>query len=149
MAEYNKKSPKISFPFRKQLFIGIIKFYSTEKEFGYIVSNNLGMSDDKRFTAATQNFYIDKKSFKELPKLNKLIVFQPAFQHGRLKALNVRQYDIEKDKELALTYYNNNNFILYTEKERIHHRYKSDEIVENKIRISILSESDISVQITI
>lgn len=143
MAEYNKKSPKISFPFRKQLFIGIIKFYSTEKEFGYIVSNNLGMSDDKRFTAATQNFYIDKKSFKELPKLNKLIVFQPAFQHGRLKALNVRQYDIEKDKELALTYYNNNNFILYTEKERIHHRYKSDEIVENKIRISILSESGI------
>ena len=143
MAEYNKKSSKISFPFRKQLFIGIIKFYSTEKEFGYIVSNNLGMSDDKRFTAATQNFYIDKKSFKELPKLNKLIVFQPAFQHGRLKALNVRQYDIEKDRELALTYYNNNNFILYTEKERIHHRYKSDEIVENKIRISILSESGI------
>ena len=47
MAEYNKKSSKISFPFRKQLFIGIIKFYSTEKEFGYIVSNNLGMSDDK------------------------------------------------------------------------------------------------------
>lgn len=143
MTEYNKKSSNIRFPFGKQLFIGIINFYSIEKGVGYIVSNNLGMSYDKRFAATTQNFYIDNKSFKELPKLNKLVVFQPAFQNGKLKALNVRQYNIEKDRELALTYYNKNNFILYTEKERIRHRYKSDEIVENKVRVSILSKSDI------
>lgn len=143
MTEYNKKSSNIKFPFGKQLFIGIIKFYSIEKKFGYIVSNNLGMSYDKRFASETQNFYIDKKSFKELPKLNKLVVFQPAFQNGKLKALNVRQYDIEKDRELALTYYNKNNFILYTEKERIRHRYKSDEFVENKVRVSILLKSGI------
>lgn len=144
MTEYNKKSSNIRFPFGKQLFIGIIKFYSLEKKFGYIVSNNLGMSHNERFAQETQNFYIDKKSFKELPKLNRLVVFQPAFQNGKLKALNVRQYDIEKNRELALTYYNKNNFILYTEKERIRHRYKSDEIVENKVRISILSNSGIS-----
>ena len=116
MTEYNKKTSNIRFPFGKQLFIGIIKFYSTEKEFGYIASNNLGMLHNKRFAAANQNFYIDKKSFEELPKLNKLVVFQPAFQNGKLKALNVRQYDIEKDRELALIYYNKNNFIFYTEK---------------------------------
>ena len=40
--ENNKKSSNIRFPFGKRLFIGIIKFYSTEKGFGYVVSNNLG-----------------------------------------------------------------------------------------------------------
>ena len=39
--ENNKKSSNIRFPFGKRLFIGIIKFYSTEKGFGYVVSNNL------------------------------------------------------------------------------------------------------------
>ena len=141
--ENNNKSSNISFPFGKRLFIGIIKFYSTEKGFGYVVSNNLGMSHDKRFAASTQNFYIDKESFGELPKLNKLVVFQPSFQNGKLKALNVRQYNIEMHRELALTYYNNKNFIVYTEKERIRHRYRSDEIVENKVKVSILSKSGI------
>ena len=112
--ENNNKSSNIRFPFGKRLFIGIIKFYSTEKGFGYVVSNNLGMSHDKRFTASTQNFYIDKESFGELPKLNKLVVFQPSFQNGKPKALNVRQYNIEKHRELALTYYNKKNFIIYT-----------------------------------
>ena len=113
--ENNNKSSNIRFPFGKRLFIGIIKFYSTEKGFGYVVSNNLGMSHDKRFTASTQNFYIDKESFGELPKLNKLVVFQPSFQNGKPKALNVRQYNIEKHRELALTYYNKKNsiFILF------------------------------------
>lgn len=141
--ENNKKSSNIRFPFGKRLFIGIIKFYSTEKGFGYVVSNNLGMSHDKRFAASTQNFYIDKESFGELPKLNKLVVFQPSFQNGKLKALNVRLYNIEKHRELALTYYNKKNFIVYTDKERIRHRYRSDEIVENKVKVSILSKSGI------
>lgn len=141
--ENNNKSSNIRFPFGKRLFIGIIKFYSTEKGFGYVVSNNLGMSHDKRFTASTQNFYIDKESFGELPKLNKLVVFQPSFQNGKPKALNVRQYNIEKHRELALTYYNKKNFIVYTDKERIRHRYRSDEIIENKVKVSILSKSGI------
>ncbi len=141
--ENNNKSSNISFPFGKRLFIGIIKFYSTEKGFGYVVSNNLGMSHNKRFAASTQKFYIDNESFVNLPKLNKLVVFQPSFQKGKLKALNVRQYDIEKHKELALTYYNKKNFIIYTEKEKIRHRYRPDEIIENKVRVSILSKSGI------
>ena len=141
--ENNKKTSNIRFPFGKQLFIGIIKFYSTEKGFGYVVSNNLGMSHNKRFAASTQNFYIDKESFGALPKLNKLVVFQPSFQNGKLKGLNVRQYNIEKYRELALTYYNKNNFIAYTLKERIRHRYRADEIIENKVKVSILSKSGI------
>lgn len=141
--EINKKTSNIVFPFGKRLFIGIIKFYSTEKGFGHVVSNNLGMSHDKRFTASTQNFYIDKESFGELPKLNKIVVFQPSFQNGKPKALNVRQYNIEKHRELALTYYNKKNFIIYTDKERIRHRYRSDEIIENKVKVSILSKSGI------
>ena len=104
----NKKSSNTRFPFGKRLFIGIIKFYSTEKGFGYVVSNNLGMSHDKRFAALTQNFYIDKESYVDLPKPNKLVVFQPSFQKGKLKALNVMPYDAEKHRELALTYYNKN-----------------------------------------
>ena len=142
-SENNKKSSNNRFPFGKRLFIGIIKFYSKEKGFGYVVSNNLGMSHDKRFAASTQNFYIDKESFGELPKLNKLVVFQPSFQNDKLKALNVRQYNKEEHRELALTYYNKKNFIVYTDKERIRHRYRSDEIIENKIKVSILSKSGI------
>lgn len=139
----NKNTSNIRFPFGKRLFIGIIKFYSTEKGFGYVVSNNLGMSHDKRFAALTQNFYIDKESFVDLPKPNKLVVFQPSFQKGKLKALNVTPYDVEKHRELALTYYNKNNFIVYTEKEKIRHRYRSEEIIEKKVRVSILSKSGI------
>lgn len=141
--ENNKKSSNIRFPFGKRLFLGVIKFYSTEKGFGYVVSNNLGMLHDKRFAASTQNFYIDKESFVDLPKLNKLVVFQPSYKNGKLKALNVRQYDIEKHRELALTYYNKKNFIVYIEKTKIRHRYKSDEIIKNKVKISILLKSGI------
>lgn len=108
MTENSKQSSNIRFPFGKRVFIGIIKFYSTEKGFGYIVSNNMGMTHYKKFAVATQNFYIDKNSFRKplTLNINKLVVFQPAFQNGKLKALNVRQYDIERDRGLVLTYYN-------------------------------------------
>ena len=143
MTEDSQKSSNIRFPFGKRLFIGVIKFYSIEKGFGYLISNNLGMSNDKRFASPTLSFYMDKDSFVALPNLNKLVIFQPSFQNGKIKALNVRQYDSEKHRELALTYYNKRNFINYIEKERIRHRYKSDEIIEHKVRISILSKSGI------
>ena len=146
MTENSKQSSNIRFPFGKRVFIGIIKFYSTEKGFGYIASNNMGMTHYKKFAVETQNFYIDKNSFRKQLTLNinKLVVFQPAFQNGKLKALNVRQYDIERDRGLALTYYNNKkNFINYTEKKRIHLRYGSEEIVEDNIKVSILLKSGI------
>lgn len=143
MTEDSQKSSNIRVPFGKRLFIGVIKFYSIKKRFGYLISNNLGMSNDKRFVSPTLSFYMDKDSFMVLPNLNKLVVFQPSFQNGKIKALNVKQYDSEKHKELALTYYNKRNFINYIEKEKIHHRYKSDEIIEHKVRISILSKSGI------
>ncbi|MDO4201428.1 MAG: hypothetical protein Q4D25_04780 [Bacteroidales bacterium] len=143
MTEDSQKSSNIRFPFGKRLFIGVIKFYSIEKGFGYLISNNLGMSNDKRFASPTLSFYMDKDSFVALPNLNKLVVFQPSFQNGKIKAFNVRQYDSEKHRELALTYYNKRNFINYIEKEKIRHRYKSDEIIEHKVRISILSKSGI------
>ncbi len=131
------------FPFGGRLFIGIIKFYNKEKEFGFIVANNLGMKNDKRFIASTQNFYIGKDSFIELPKLGRLVVFQPAIFNGKLKAINVRQYEIERDRDLALAYYNRKNFIYYIDKERIHSGYNTEEYIEKKHCISILKLSGI------
>lgn len=141
--ENNKKSSNIRFPFGKRLFIGIIKFYSTEKGFGYVVSNNLGMSHDKRFAASTQNFYIDKDSLGVLPEQNMLVVFQPSIQKGKLKAVNVIQYDIKKHRDLVLTYYDKNNFIVDTQKIIIRHHFRPNKIFKKKVKINIFSKSGI------
>ena len=104
--ENNKKSSNIRFPFGKRLFIGIIKFYSTEKGFGYVVSNNLGMSHDKRFAVSTQNFYIDKESFGELPKLNKLATKHPTHRHFSLQMTQMTHYNINSSRVPCRLYYN-------------------------------------------
>lgn len=134
---------KLNFLFGKRLFIGYIKFFDNEKNFGFVVSNNYGMDSNPRFNSKTQNFYIDKFSIKETLNLSKLVIFQPALYNGKLKAVNVRQFDIRKDRNIALKYFYNQNFICFSTKETIYHRYRSNEVITHENKISILLKSGI------
>lgn len=87
-------------------FIGAIKFYDKNKNFGFIASNKCGMSDEITYS---QDFYIELTSFvneNPLPE-GAVVVFQIEQQNNsRLRAVNVRRISKTKeDIELAITYY--------------------------------------------
>lgn len=139
--ETNKKNNLI---FGKRLFLGFIKFYDSDKGFGFIVSNNYGMEQNPKFHSTTQNFYFNKSSVRGELSLSSLVVFQPTLHNEKLKAVNVRQYNKDSDSKIALCYFRNQNFINYTTKETIFHRYRSNEEVVHNHKISILLKSGIS-----
>ena len=90
-------------------FLGMIKFFDSNKDFGFIASNHCGMP--QRLTYK-QDFYVNSESFAEEEAKNegKVVVFQILEQrNGREKATNVRCYTstLNEDVQLALTYYGN------------------------------------------
>ena len=90
-------------------FIGMVKFFDVNKNFGFIASNHCGMP---LHAAYKQDFYVDSESFsdEEAKAEGKVVVFQILEQRkGREKAINVRRYSrtSDEDVQLALTYYGN------------------------------------------
>lgn len=135
---------KFSYIFGNRLFIGVIKFYDSKKEYGYIVSNNYGMNHHSKFKSDNLDFFFDMHSFQKLPSLSSLVIFQPAWVNGKLKAVNVRAYSFDFYKELALEYYNNNNFICYSAYEKVSDVYGRKEVKLVEHKISILLRSGIT-----
>lgn len=88
-----------------KFFIGLVKFFDSIKGFGYIASNNCGMTGP----AQKRDFYIDVESFVEdsAKKEGLVVVFQVDRQNnGRIKAVNVRNFkNNEGDYRLAMNYY--------------------------------------------
>lgn len=93
-------------------FIGAIKFFDRNKDFGFIASNNCGMPDKKEYT---QDFYINSSSFVDgTPLLDEaIVVFQIEKQGGgRLRAVNVRRIsNSEDDMRLAASYYGDHEIV--------------------------------------
>ena len=88
-------------------FIGAVKFFDDNKDFGFIASNNCNMP---LHLAYKQDFYVNSESFaeQEAKAEGKIVVFQILEQeNGRKKAVNVRRYTMssEDDVQLALAYY--------------------------------------------
>lgn len=87
-------------------FIGAIKFFDKNKDFGFIASNNCGMS---LHHAYYQDFYVNSESFieEEAKADGRIVVFQIMEQRkGREKAVNVRRITkSDEDVQLVLTYY--------------------------------------------
>ncbi len=96
---------------KNKYFIGVIKFYDTYKNFGFIASNNCGMLVEIPYS---QDFYINSESFlEEVLQERTIVVFQVAQQNRfRVKAVNVRCISqSEEDLNLALTYYGEHEFV--------------------------------------
>ena len=90
-------------------FLGAIKFFDSNKDFGFIASNHCGMP---LHSAYKQDFYVNSESFAEegAKVEGRIVVFQILEQRkGREKAVNVRLYKktSDEDVQLALSYYGN------------------------------------------
>lgn len=88
-------------------FLGAIKFFDNNKDFGFIASNHCGMPLHSTYK---QDFYVNSESFveEEAKVEGRVVVFQILEQRkGQEKAVNVRRYTrtSDKDVQLALTYY--------------------------------------------
>lgn len=108
----------VQYIFGDRIFIGYPKFYKGDRDFGFIVSNNVGMKTRKEFWYKYKDFYVDASSFDENIRFNMLVVFRPAYVNGRLKALNVRQFDSNIHKSMAIETILENNIIRIDERER-------------------------------
>lgn len=91
-------------------FLGVVKFYDSKKDFGYIGSNNKGISTTKGF----HDFYFNRSSFQEgeLIKELTLVVFQVVQENGRTRAANARNFKKDADDiKLLLSYHGVNEEI--------------------------------------
>ena len=115
------KMEHIKYLFGDQLFLGYIKFYAEQKEFGYLVSNNWKMNVDGKFRERYHDFYIDRDSFDESVDYSKLVVFRLALVDKRLKAINIVQYRIDVHSNLAIDNILYHDIIHIEEKQRYEH----------------------------
>ena len=104
-------SQNIEYIFGEKQFIGYIKFYNSNQDFGYLSSNNYGMNTNRKFWYKYQDFYIDKHSFGDYVRFNQLVVFRPAYINNKTKAINIIQYQVDKHRDIAINTILNNNII--------------------------------------
>lgn len=118
-------------------FIGAVKFFDTNKDFGFIASNNCNMPSPKY----NQDFYVNSSSFIEddAKKEGRVVVFQVEKQEsGKKRAVNVRCITHSgEDVQLALSYYGDHEYIEYKDSRKINlytHTYKPLNMVANKVK---------------
>lgn len=118
-------------------FIGAVKFFDTNKDFGFIASNNCNMPSPKY----NQDFYVNSSSFIEddAKKEGRVVVFQVEKQEsGKKRAVNVRRITHSgEDVQLALSYYGDHEYIEYKDSRKINlytHTYKPLNMVANKVK---------------
>lgn len=98
---------------KDKYFIGAVKFFDVNKNFGFIASNNCNMPTSRY----EQDFYVDSSSFIEEKAKGEgcIVVFQVEKQeNGKKKAVNVRRITkSNEDLNLALSYYGDYEYIIY------------------------------------
>lgn len=112
-------SQNIEYIFGEKQFIGYIKFYNSNQDFGYLSSNNYGMNTNRKFWYKYQDFYIDKHSFGDSVRFNQLVVFRPAYINNKTKAVNIIQYQVDKHRDIAINTILSNNIIHLNERQNI------------------------------
>lgn len=98
-------------------FIGIVKFFDSNKGFGFIASNSCGMNEP----IYNQDFYVNSSSFieQDAAKEGAIVVFQVEQQSKfKTRAVNVRYIKkSEEDQRRALAYYGPYEKIALKERE--------------------------------
>lgn len=118
-------------------FIGAVKFFDVNKDFGFVASNNCNMPSPKY----NQDFYVNSESFIEdkAKTEGQVVVFQvEKLESGKKRAVNVRCITkSDEDVLLALSYYGEHEFIDYKDNRKINlytHTYKPLGMVAEKVR---------------
>ncbi len=100
-----------------KFFIGIVKFFDSSKDFGFIASNSCGMNEP----IYNQDFYVNSSSFIEqnAAKEGAIVVFQVEQQSKfKTRAVNVRYFKkTDEDRLLALQYYGPYEKITFKERK--------------------------------
>ena len=132
-------------------FIGAVKFFDTNKDFGFIASNNCNMPSPKY----NQDFYVCSASFieDEAKKEGQIVVFQVDKQdNGKKRAVNVRRITkSDEDAQLALSYYGDHEYIEYKDNRKINlytHTFKPLGMVADKVKRIIEEDAERSPQKT-
>lgn len=126
-------------------FLGAVKFFDTNKDFGFIASNNCNMPTPKY----NQDFYVSSASFLEddAKKEGRVVVFQVERQdNGKKRAVNVRRITkSEEDVLLALSYYGDHEYIEFKDNRKINlytHTYKPLNVVADKVKRIVEDDSE-------
>ena len=100
-------------------FIGIIKFFDTNKDFGYVASNNCNMPT----TNYKQELYVNSTSFidEDAKKKDCVVVFQvEELSNRKRKAVNIRLFrNTAEDIDIALMYYGDHERIEIENNRRV------------------------------
>lgn len=126
-------------------FIGAVKFFDTNKDFGFIASNNCNMPSPKY----NQDFYVCSASFieAEAKKEGQIVVFQVDKQdNGKKRAVNVRRITkSDEDVQLALSYYGDHEYIEWKDNRKINlytNTFKPLGIVADKVKRIIEEDAE-------
>lgn len=130
---------------RDKYFIGAVKFFDVNKDFGFVASNNCNMPTPKY----KQDFYVNSASFIEddAKKEGSVVVFQIERQEsGKKRAVNVRRISkSDEDVALALSYYGDHEFIENKDNRKINlykHTFKPLRMVADKVKHIIENDSE-------
>lgn len=133
-------------------FIGAVKFFDVNNDFGFIASNNCNMPTPEYY----QDFYVNSKSFIEdgAKKEGQVVVFQVEKQkNGQKRAANVRKISkFGKDVQLVLSYYGEHEYIKFKDNRKINLYRNIDkplELVAEKVRKIIENDPNRSPQKTV
>lgn len=134
---------------KKNIFIGVVKFYDKIKDFGFIVSNKCNMPP----AIPQLSFYANSSSFTEeaAKKDECIVVFQVGiFRNGDMKAINVRCItDSDDDINLILDYYGNDEYIRCDRKDFNLYTYMPKHFVADKVKTIIANDKNRSPQNTV
>ncbi len=128
----------------EKYFIGAVKFFDVNKDFGFIASNNCNMPTP----IYNQDFYVNSASFIEddAKEEGRIVVFQVERQdNGKKRAVNVRRITkSDEDVRLALSYYGDHEYIEYKDNRKINlytHTFKPLGMVADKVKNIIEEDS--------
>lgn len=116
----------------KQYFIGLVRYFDINADFGYIISNKCNMQTENY----NQEFYVKSSSFieDEARQEGCVVLFQIEIQtNGKKRAVNVRKItNSSDDVNLALQYYGEYDYVEDENGRRIN-LYNSAYLPINKV----------------
>lgn len=100
------------------MYLGIVTFYDSNKNFGFISTNNFMMSDKPDFKDRWQKLYFFD-NLKKSPRIGCFVVFKLSKHKGKYIATNVDKCNLTTHKNLILQYCIYSNIISVVRREKV------------------------------